>query len=54
MRVKLLIHWNGNEAGSVLDLEPPIADLLLERGAAVKVEDKQQQKIQPTEIKKKK
>lgn len=49
MKVKLLIHWNGNEIGTELTLDAPVAELLIERGAAVRIET---QKVQPTEIKK--
>lgn len=37
--VKLLRVWNGNAAGSVLELDAPIADLLLARGIAERVND---------------
>ena len=37
MRIKLLSGWNGNIAGTVLDLDRGVASLLLTRGKAERV-----------------
>lgn len=37
VKIKLTKAWNYNSAGSVLDVEPPIADLLLERKIAIRI-----------------
>lgn len=40
-KIELLKGWNGNTAGTVLNLEMDgVAQLLIERGLARKVEDK--------------
>lgn len=55
MLIELLIHWNGNERGTKLNLDKPVAELLVERGAAieVRVDPKMEQRVQPSEVKKK-
>lgn len=39
VKVRLVRYWNGNGRGSVLTLNKPVADLLVEHGAAVLEED---------------
>ena len=53
MTIKLTEVWAGNPKGQILELEPPIAMLLIERGAAIEIQA-QPQKVQPSEIKSKK
>lgn len=52
MKVRLLVPWNGNEAGKVLTLNDGPALVLIETGKAVAVSVPESQKVQPAEIKK--
>jgi hypothetical protein len=37
MRIRLLVGWNGNEAGAELDLDRGQASLLVDRGKAERI-----------------
>lgn len=58
MKVKLLFGWNGNAAGDELTLDPPVADLLIARGIAARIDDPpiverkvEVEKVQPSSTK---
>ena len=39
MKIKLIKPWNFNAPGEVLDLDPPVATLVIQRGVAVALEE---------------
>lgn len=45
MKIELVKAWNGAAAGEVIDPDPPVAELLIARGLAVRVD----QAVSPVE-----